>query len=521
MKLGKAIGTIGGLTMVSRVLGFAREMIASRYLGAGAAAEVFQLAFLIPNLFRRLFGEGAFSSGFVPLFSTRLNGDGGIEDAQEFANEVLAVFAPALMLITALFMIFMPAFIGLMVPDDWGGGNEKTQLAIQLTRITMPYMVLICLVSLLSGVLNSLTRFTAAAFAPSLLNIALIGALLLEPWAGANTARAMATAVIIGGILQFILCWISVRRAGVKLNLFRLPRMTDRVRELFILILPATLAGGIYYISQFFYAFFATRLPEGTLVYLAYADRLNQLPLAIIGSALGTAILPAVSKAVDTGDGTEAGKIQGQAIELGMLLTLPAAVALAIVAWPVAAALFQGGAFSAEDARLTGMVLSIIVAGLPAYVLIKVLTPGFYARKDMKTPVWIAVAMLMVGVVLNFALLGTLGIATLPATTALTAWGNCLILYAILHKRGHFKVEGWLMTRIIRQLIAATAMGVVLWLLVHQLSGLFAGSAIERLISIGALVGAGGLVYFGVGWIIGAINRDDVMVLLRRKKASE
>ena len=143
MKLGKAIGTIGGLTMVSRVLGFAREMIASRYLGAGAAAEVFQLAFLIPNLFRRLFGEGAFSSGFVPLFSKRLNGEGGIEDAQEFANEVLAVFAPALMLITALFMIFMPAFIGLMVPDDWGGGNEKTQLAIQLTRITMPYMVLI------------------------------------------------------------------------------------------------------------------------------------------------------------------------------------------------------------------------------------------------------------------------------------------------------------------------------------------------------------------------------------------
>ncbi|MEQ1547374.1 MAG: murein biosynthesis integral membrane protein MurJ [Chakrabartia sp.] len=521
MKLGKAIGTIGGLTMVSRVLGFAREMIASRYLGAGAAAEVFQLAFLIPNLFRRLFGEGAFSSGFVPLFSKRLNGEGGIEDAQEFANEVLAVFAPALMLITALFMIFMPAFIGLMVPDDWGGGNEKTQLAIQLTRITMPYMVLICLVSLLSGVLNSLTRFTAAAFAPSLLNIALVGALLLVPRAGANTARAMATAVIIGGILQFILCWISVRRAGVKLNLFRLPRMTDRVRELFILILPATLAGGIYYISQFFYAFFATRLPEGTLVYLAYADRLNQLPLAIIGSALGTAILPAVSKAVDTGDGTEAGKIQGQAIELGMLLTLPAAVALAIVAWPVAAALFQGGAFSAEDARLTGMVLSIIVAGLPAYVLIKVLTPGFYARKDMKTPVWIAVAMLMVGVVLNFALLGTLGIATLPATTALTAWGNCLILYAILHKRGHFKIEGWLLSRIIRQLIAATAMGVVLWLLVHQLSGLFAGSAIERLMSIGALVGAGGLVYFGVGWIIGAINRDDVMVLLRRKKASD
>lgn len=519
MNLGRAIGTIGGLTMVSRVLGFAREMIASRILGAGAAAEVFQLAFLIPNLFRRLFGEGAFSSGFVPLFSQRVNGEGGIEDAQEFANEVLAVFAPVLMLISALFMIFMPAFIALMVPDDWGGGVEKTRFAVELTRITMPYMVFICVVSLLSGVLNSLTRFTAAAFAPALLNIALVGALLVVRDGGTTTARAMAIAVIIGGIFQVALCWMSVRRAGVKLSL-RTPKLTPRVKELFILVLPATLAGGIYYLSQFFYAFFATRLPEGTLVYLAYADRLNQLPLAIIGSALGTAILPSVSRAVETGDGSEAGKIQGQAVELGMLLTLPAAVALAVVAGPIAAALFQGGRFDAEDARLTGLVLSIIVAGLPAYVLIKVLTPGFYARKDMKTPVWIAVAMLVAGVALNFALLGTMGIATLPFTTALTAWGNCLILYGILHRRAHFRLEGWLVSRLVRQLIAAAAMGAVLWFLVGQMSGLFAGSVGERLVSIAALVSAGGAVYFGLGWIIGAINRDDVMILLRRKKVS-
>jgi putative peptidoglycan lipid II flippase len=520
MKLAGAIGTIGGLTMVSRILGFAREMVASRVLGAGAAAEVFQLAFLIPNLFRRLFGEGAFSSGFVPLFSKRYHGEGGLADAQEFANEVLSVFAPVLMLITALFMIFMPGFIALMVPDNWGGGDGKTAFAIELTRITMPYMVFICLVSLLSGVLNSLTRFVAAAFAPSLLNIALIGALLLGLGDKADTARAMAISVLVGGLLQFGLCWFSVRKAGVKLSLFRVPKMTPRVKELFILILPATLAGGIYYLSQFFYAFFATRLPEGTLVYLAYADRLNQLPLAIIGSALGTAILPSVSAAVDTGDGSEAGKIQGQAVELGMLLTLPAAVALGVVAGPIAAALFQGGAFSAEDARLTGLVLSIIVAGLPAYVLVKVLTPGFYARKDMKTPVWIAVAMLVVGVVLNFALLDRMGIATLPFTTALTAWGNCLILYAILHARGHFRVEAWLASRLVRQGIAAAAMGAVLWVLRDQLAAFFAGSAGERLISIGALVAAGGAVYFALGWVIGAINKDDVLILLRRKKAS-
>ena len=179
MNLGKTMGTIGGLTMVSRVLGFAREILAARVLGAGPAAEVFALAFLIPNLFRRLFGEGAFSSGFVPLFSKRLNGGKGIEDAKAFTEEVLAVFAPTLMLITAIFMIGMPLLIGIIAPDEWAGGDNRMASAIELTRITMPYMVMICLVSLASGVVNSLDRFTAAAFAPSLLNVALVGALLL------------------------------------------------------------------------------------------------------------------------------------------------------------------------------------------------------------------------------------------------------------------------------------------------------------------------------------------------------
>jgi len=518
VNLVKAAGTIGGLTMVSRILGFAREMLSARILGAGAAAEVFQLAFLIPNLFRRLFGEGAFSSGFVPLFSKRFHGDGGQAEAKAFADEVLAVFAPALMLITAIVMVAMPAFIGLIVPDNWGGGDAKTNFAIELTRITMPYMVLICLVSLVSGVLNSLNQFSAAAFAPALLNIALVGALLLFPQGGATTARAMAWSVVVGGVLQLALCWISMHRAGLKLSL-RPPKLTPGVRELVVLILPATLAGGIYYISQFFYAFFATRLPEGTLVYLAFADRLNQLPLAIIGSALGTAILPAVSRAVDVGTGEGAGEIQAQAVDFAMLLTLPAAVGLAVLAQPIAAALFQGGRFTADDAQMTGLVLSIVVAGLPAYVLIKVLTPGFYARKDVKTPVNIAIAMLVAGVALNFALIDTLGIAVLPFTTALTAWGNAMILYAILHRRGHFAVPGWLTVRLLKQLLAAGAMAAALWGVQQLIGGWFAGSTGRRLVALGAVVAVGGAVYFGLAFLLGAFDRG-VLTNLRRKKAT-
>jgi len=517
MNLWKATGTIGGLTMVSRILGFAREMIFARVMGAGMAADAFYLAFQIPNLFRRLFGEGAFSQGFVPLFSQRLHGEGGMDEARRFAEEVQAVFLPMLMAITLIFVVLMPVFVGL-IASDWRDEPAKFALAIDLTRITFPYMLLISMVSLFSGVLNSLTRFTAAAFAPALLNVALIGGLLLVPHGGPATARAMAIGVIVGGVLQFVLCWASMRRAGVRLRL-RAPKMTPRVKELLILILPATLGGGLYYISQLFYVYFATQLPQGSLVYLGFADRLNQLPLAIIGSALGTAILPAISRFVGKGDGAGASKVQGQAAEIAMLLTLPAAVALAITAGPIVAALFQGGRFDSDDAATTAMVLSIVVAGLPAYVLTKVLTPGFYARKDMKTPVAIAAICLLVGVALNFVLVPLMGIAALALTTAGSAWLNAISLYVFLHARGHFRIEPWLWSRIARQLIAAAAMAAALWLVREQLDSFFAASAGKRLLGVAALVSAGGIVYFAVAWVIGAMDKDDILILLRKKKA--
>lgn len=517
MNLIKATGTIGGLTMVSRVLGFAREMVFARIMGAGMAADAFTLAFLIPNLFRRLFGEGAFAAGFVPLFSQRLNGEGGMEEARRFAEEVMAAFLPILIGITAIFMVFMPAFVWFLA-SGWQDDPEKFGLAVELSRITFPYLIFISLVSLFSGVLNSLTRFVAAAFAPALLNIALIAAQLLVPNGGVETARALAIGVIAGGVLQLALCWASVQRTGMSIG-FRMPRMTPRVKELLILILPATLGSGLYYISQFFYAYFATRLPEGSLVYLSFADRLNQLPLAIIGSALGTAILPTLSRAVDVGNQERAAHVQAQATELSMLFTLPAAVALAVTAGPITAALFQGGRFTAEDAATTALVLSVIVAGLPAYVLIKVLTPGFYARKDMKTPVYIAFAMLVLGVAMNFALIPVMGIAALAFTTAASAWLNALALYAILHARGHFIIPGWLWSRIFRQLLAAAVMAVSLYFLKDLFEGYFAGSAGRRIIAVGALVGVGSAVYFGIAWVTGGMDKEDIRALTRRKQA--
>ena len=514
MNLLKATGTIGGLTMVSRVLGFARDMIGSRILGASHANDAFNLAFLLPNIFRRLFAEGAFSSGFVPLFSRRLAA-GGHQDAQAFSNEILAVFMPALLVVTVVFEIFMPWILSL-VAAGYKDTPGKFDLSVQLTMWTFPYLLFISLVALLAGVLNSLTRFAVAAFAPALLNIALIVALLVAPPNDIATVRYMAIAVLVGGIAQFALCWVAVRRAGIKLHFGR-PRLTPAVKELVVLILPATAAAGVYQLSQLFYGYFSTLLGEGALTNLSYADRLNQLPLSIIGTALGVAILPAISQAIARGEDDAASDVQARAFDLSMLLTLPATLALAVAAVPIIGALFQGGEYTVEAARTTGNILAILVTGLPAYVLVKVLTPAFYARKDVRTPVLIAMTILLLSIPANFLLIPRMGIYSLATVTSTGAWINFLALLTILYVRGQFRMPVWLVSRVARQLIAALAMAGALFGLREVLADYFFGGLVQRAFALGALVGIGGIVYFGVAFLIGGVDREAIAQLRRRR----
>ena len=513
MNLFKATGTIGGLTLVSRIAGFAREMLMSRVMGASWQADAFFVAFRLPNTFRRLFGEGAFSAGFVPLYAQRLHGKEGDSEARHFSEEVLAVFAPTLVLFTLIFEIIMGPFVFAIS----GYHAEKLALATFLTRITFPYLILISLVSLFSGILNSLARFTAAAFAPALLNLAMLAALMFVPIGGTTTAVALAIAVTIGGVLQLGLLLAACARAGIVLK-FRRPRMTPGVRQFVRVVIPATLGAGVYQISAFIDTFFLTRIGTGAMSYFNYADRLNQLPLGVIGAALGTAILPQVSRHVGANEPDQAARVQGQAAELAMLLCLPAAAALAVSALPLVSALFQGGKFTVEDARLTALTLSIVVLGLPAYVLVKVLTPGFYARQDTATPVKVAVLVLVATVVLNFLLIPPFGIAGLASAIAICSWLNCTILYVILHRRGHFRIERWLASRMVRQLLAAAAMVGALLAIRMGLSGWFSGSVGHRLVGVTAIVGGGMAVYFPLVWILGGTDREELKSLLRRRR---
>jgi putative peptidoglycan lipid II flippase len=510
MNLHKATTTIGGLTMISRIAGFAREMLMARVLGAGFYTDAFYVAFRLPNTFRRLFGEGAFSAGFVPLYSQRLQ-SGGEGEARKFSEEVFAVFLPTLILFTLIFIVFMKPFVWAIT--GWHG--DQLAFGTLLTRITFPYLLLISLVSLYSGILNSISRFTAAAFAPALLNLAMLSALILVRDGGPVTATAVAVGVTAGGVLQLGLLLAACKRAGIVLKMRR-PRLTPGVRQFIRVVLPATLGAGVYQVSVFIDTFFLARIGTGAVSWFNYADRLNQLPLGVIGAAIGTAILPQVSRHVDANEADKAARVQGQAAELAMFLCLPAALALAAAALPLVSAIFEAGRFNARDAHYTALTLSIIALGLPAYVLVKVLTPGFYARRDTATPVKIAVAVLIANIILNFALIPPFGIGGLAAAVVISSWLNCTILYVILHRRGHFRIEGWLASRVARQLIAGLAMVAALVAIRTLLSGWFVGSLGHRLAGVIAVVGGGMLVYFPLVWGLGGTDKEGFKSLLRR-----
>jgi len=525
MSLLKNVGTIGSLTMLSRVAGMVREMIFSRVLGANVVTDAWFQAFIIPNVFRRLFAEGAFSAAFVPMFSKRLHGAEsdreGLEEARSFSADVLSVFLPVLIALVALFEIAMPGVIWLLA--DKPVDPQTYPLAVDFARIMFPYILLVSLVTLFTGMLNSVSRFAPGASFPIILNLMLIAALLAGEWfaetTGASIAQiayGVAWAVMGAGVMQLAWLYYWVRVEGFRPRL-AWPRITPEVKRLSIIALPAAIGGGAYQINTLVQLYFLNQLQDGSVSYMNYADRLNQLPLGIIGIALSTAILPTLSKFVGSDNREGADRIQSDAIELAMLLTIPAAVALAVCATPFVTVIFGGGEFSLADAEATGDVLAALVLGLPAYVLVKVLVPNFYARADTKTPVIAAFISLAVFVTACALLLDRFGVVGVAFASVIGAWINVGFLLTVLAMRGHYRVPPVLIARIARQTAAAAAMGAALWLARDELSGWFDEGLLIGFPAVGALVAAAALVYFGIAFATGAIDRHRIATLTRKK----
>jgi putative peptidoglycan lipid II flippase len=521
MNLLKSTGIIGGMTLISRLFGFVRDMMLSRLLGGSAMGDAWQIAFQLPNIFRRLFAEGAFSAAFVPLFNRHVAQDGERDHdaAQRFANETLSIFVPVLLVFSALMMALMPWAIWLI--DDFGAGGRTNPTSIALARIAFPYLGLISVMTLFGAILNSLSRFAAVAFAPVLLNLCMIGGMLAGIASGdagdpEAIALILAWSVTLAGVLQMLWLYWHARRAGFRFALSR-PRLTKDVRELGVLILPAVFGAGIYQISRFIDLFFLGRLEEGSFVFLALADRLNQLPLGIIGIALGTAILPALSRFIAVDDAGGAQRVQSNAIELGLLLTVPAAVGLYFAAQPLVSAFYFGGKFGLDDVAATAGVVAMLVVGLPAYVMVKVLTPGFFARRDTKTPVYTAAISMALNITLNIGLIPLFGVAGLALAGSIAAWANCAMLYTVLQRRGHFAIEPDLLVRIGRIALSAAAMGAAIWFLTPYGSAYYGAGALARVGAIVALVGTGAIVYFTLAWFTGAIDRSKIAMLTRKQ----
>ncbi len=518
MNLFRAIATIGGFTMLSRILGFVRDILVAAILGTGLVADAFFVAFKLPNFFRRLFAEGAFNAGFVPLFSGILEREGK-DAAQSFAEQALAVLLAVLFVFVTALQILMPLAMYGLAPG-FVDEPAKFDLTVALTRLTFPYLLFISLVSLAGGILNSIGRFAAVAAAPVLLNVTLIVFLALFVRDFETPGHALAWGVATAGIVQFVWVTWALARAGYRLRL-RWPRLSPRVRELLWLMLPATVGAGVVQINLLADIIIASILPEGSISYLYFADRVNQLPLGVIGIAVGTALLPLLSRQVAAGDETGASASQNRAIEVALLLTLPATAALVVLALPVVSVLFERGAFDADASRATAFALIGYGVGLPAYVLIKVLTPGYFARKDTRTPVRIAISAMLVNLGLNLVLIWPLQHVGLALATALAAWMNAGFLAFGLRRRGQFAPDVRLLARTLRGLLVSVVMAVALWFAADalRLAGAFSGES-TRIAALAGLVIAGFALYVAGAHFSGAMPLHELRRLLRRRGAA-
>ena len=520
MSLFRNFVSVGSLTLVSRLAGFVRDALMAAVLGTGPAADAFFAAFRFPNLFRRLFAEGAFNTAFVPMFSGALERDGE-DGAKLLAARIMSWLVVMLVLTTILAEIFMPQVMLAFVPgfvDD----REKFDLTVLLTRIMFPYLACMSLMAAYGAILNTVGRFFAAAFAPVLLNLVNIAMLvpLATIWVQdpASATIWVAIATMGGGIAQLVLVWMAIERAGFRPS-FRLPRLNAEVRRFWVLAVPAILAGGITQINIFVGTIIASGADNAISV-LSYADRLYQLPLGIIGIAIGTVLLPELSRHLKGGRDVEARASQDQALFVSMLLTMPAAVALVALAEPIVRVLFERGAFDALATTQTAEALIAFSVGLPAYVLIRVLQPGFFAREDTVTPTLFAGVSVAANIAISLWLFPSLLHVGIAIATAASSWLNVVMLAATLALRGHFRLT-WLQWRAqLAILLISLVMGGALWLLANRGAGhLASGVPLWRQAGVlAALIAFGILVYFILVHISGTQNLRTLLGRLRRRR---
>ena len=493
MNLLRALAAVSSMTLISRVLGFVRDVVIARMFGAGLATDAFFVAFRIPNLLRRLFAEGAFSQAFVPILAEYKNrlGDG---DTRSLVDHVAAALALALVVVTAIGVVAAPLIIYLSAPG-FSAAPEKFELTVSLLRITFPYIVFISLVAFAGGILNTYGRFSVPAFTPVLLNVSFI---VFALWAAPHfdpPVLALAWAVFCGGVLQLAFQVPFLLRIGM-LPRFRINLRHEGVRRVARQMGPAVFGVSVGQISLLINTIFASFLVTGSVSWLYYADRLMEFPTGMLGVALGTILLPSLSRHYAERSSEEYSALLDWGLRLTLLLALPSAVALALLAVPLTATLFHYGAFSATDVMATRSAVIAYSVGLAGLILVKVLAPGFYAQQDIRTPVRIAVITLLATQTMNLVLIWPLQHVGLALAIALGACLNAALLYRALRRRGiYIPRPGWL-AFLLKVLVSLSIMAAVLWLTAGESSEWFAPGPGERAARLAGVITLGAASYF-------------------------
>jgi putative peptidoglycan lipid II flippase len=519
MSLVKKFATVASGTLMSRVLGFTREMLMAAAVGTGPVADAFYAAFQFPNTFRRLFAEGAFNAAFVPLFAKEIEAN-GVDGAKRFSEEVFGVLFTALLAITIVMELSMPLLVRYAIAPGFADDPEKLSVTVALATIMFPYLICMSLGAMMAGMLNSLRRYFAAAVAPVFLNIILIGVLAYawyEGMDGPAVGYGLAWGVLAAGIVQLAIVWVAVRHAGVSIG-FRRPRLTANVKRLLWLALPAAITGGITQINTLIGTAIASG-GEGAVSSLSLADRVYQLPLGVVGIAVAIVLLPELARALKAGNLVEASNLQNRSVEFTLFLTLPAAAALLVMSEPIVRVLYERGAFTAEDTLLVARILAIFGLGLPAFVLIKAFTPGYFAREDTRTPMIFAAISVAVNVSTALWLFPSMGAPGIATASAIAGWVNAALLLGVLIRRGHWGSDAGLNKRIPRLILASAVMAGAIWAAVAYLGPQLASASpvYTQAATLAVIVAGAMLVYFAAAFGLGGADIGMIRRSVRRR----
>ena len=504
MNLIKSTGTFSFFTIISRLLGYLRDILIAVFLGAGLLADVFFVAFRIPNTFRRLFSEGTFNAAFVPSYSSLLNNK---KKSQKFANNIFTLLTIGLFFLVLVIQIMMPLFVFLIAPgfeDDY----QKMELAITLTRITFPFLLFISLASFFSAILNSHNKFAIASASPIILNILLIGLLLFGKILNDQLVYYLSYAVTVSGILQFILLYFFVKKYfSPKIDLEF--KIDNKVKLFFKKLLPSIFSSGVTQVNILVGTIIAS-FQASAVSYLYYADRIYQINLAIAGIAIGTVILPQLSKHVKKNRGKKINLIQNKALELSLFLSIPAAVALFIASEEIISSLFGYGSFDELSVKNSAKALFYFAIGLPAFSLIKVFSTFFFARHNTKIPFYISLISVLLNIFISIIFFKEIGFIIIPIATSISSWFNAILLFIFLKTKKLFSFNLEFLNRFGKILLASLLMGLFFNYVIHFFKDNLLYEANLKAIYLVGIVSSGLIFYLLVAILIRAFKRSDI-----------